>query len=492
MKTSTSDLEVSFAGDDAASGSTERGYFKNVIADGQWHKYEWFLDDVTHWDSFSGGDGKMANIFATDSIQFIGTAASNVIYLDDVFYDAAAVAPNQWVLDANGTWSAAGNWNGPIPNGVGAVANLFRRATAARTITLTAPITLGSLTIDNSFSYTIAGAAQLTMDVSSGSASISVINRGSHTILAPFAIADPTNVFVDAGSTLIFGGSFSTSGKTLTKTGLGEMIVNGAQVHSSGSTLNVNEGKVTLNSNAGVTAQQRLVINVADSAALSLGATQNLIALNLASNASAVLVAGGNKVLKTNTLSLLPMAKLDLNDNDAIVQATAATRQQVLGDVSGWIAASRNNILGRLRGAGISSSTAAGDSRGITTIAAILNDDGSGNPLYTNFDGQTVDVNSVLLKFTYIGDSDLDGDIDADDYAHIDAGFAGGLSGYGNGDYDLSGSINSDDFFWIDKAYAMQGSPLSISTTAATAVPEPAELSLLVPALLLICRRRCR
>ena len=70
--------------------------------------------------------------------------------------------------------------------------------------TLTSPITLGALNIDNINSYTIAGAAQLTMDVSSGSASINVVNRGNHFISAPFVIADPTNVSVDAGSTLTF------------------------------------------------------------------------------------------------------------------------------------------------------------------------------------------------------------------------------------------------------------------------------------------------
>ena len=132
------------------------------------------------------------------------------------------------------------------------------------------------------------------------------------------------------------------------------------------------------------------------------------------------------------------------------------------------------------------------DSRGITTIAAILNDDGNGNELFTSFDGQLVDINSILLKFTYTGDSDLDGDIDADDYAHIDAGFAGGLSGYANGDYDFNGTINSDDFFLIDRAFASQGTPLALLSDAVSAVPEPAMLSLASLSLLVLRRRRCR
>ena len=218
----------------------------------------------------------------------------------------------------------------------------------------------------------------------------------------------------------------------------------GQQIHSSGSTINVNEGKLTLNTNAGVTAQQRLIVNVNNSGVLSLGSTQNLIALNLSSNASTMLTPGANKVLKTNTVSVAALSTLDLNDNDAIVQATVSTRLAVLTDVTGWIAAARNNLAGRWRGPGIISSIAAGDSRG-SQLWAILNDNGMSGPLYTTFDGQSVDINSVLVKFTYISDSDLMA-MSTPTIMHLDAGFAAGLSVRGNGD-DYSGSINSDDFF---------------------------------------------
>ena len=51
----------------------------------------------------------------------------------------------------------------------------------------------------------------------------------------------------------------------------------------------------------------------------------------------------------------------------------------------------------------------------------VLNLHGSDTALFSGF---TVDSTTVLIKFTYTGDSDLDGDIDADDYAHIDAGYS--------------------------------------------------------------------
>jgi uncharacterized lipoprotein YddW (UPF0748 family) len=494
LKTTTPDLQVSPGLDDSTPG-TERGYFKNIIPDGQWHKYEWFLDDVTHWDSFSAGNGRVASLFTTDSIQFTGTAATNTIFLDDIFYDPAAIAPNQWTLDANGNWSNAGNWTGPIPNAIGATANLLRRATASRTLTLTAPTTLGSLTFDNSFSYTLAGPSTLTLDVPSGVASLTVVNRGAHTISAPISFNDPTNISIDTAATLTLAGPLNNpAGKSLTKTGPGDLLITGPQTHGVGASLTINQGRVTLSSNAGSPAAPRLSITLNGASLLSLNTTQNLAALTLNNNSIATLQPGPNKTLKTNSLTLSSLATLDLTNNDAIIQATAVSRESVLSDITSHLASARNSPTGRWRGPGITSSTAASDPLRITTLAAILNDDGQGSPLYSTFAGQSVDLNSILLKFTYTGDSDLDGDIDADDYAHIDSGYARWMADqsvpptYANGDYDFSGTINSDDFFLIDRAFSAQSTPLS--AISLTPVPEPFSLACLTFAALLLPRRR--
>jgi uncharacterized lipoprotein YddW (UPF0748 family) len=494
LKTSTADLQVSFGVDDATSESTERTFFKNVVPDGQWHKYEWFLNDVGQWDMFSGlnDNGRVASLFATDSIFFTGTAQTNTIFLDDVFYDAAAVAPNQWTLDSNGAWAFAGNWTGPVPNGVGATANLLRRGTAPRTLTLGAATTLGSLTLDNSFTYTIAGPSALTLDVASGSASVNVVNRGSHVISAPIVFNDPTNISVDVGSTLTFSGSLNnSSGRTLTKTGGGEWIISGLQTNGAAAALNVTQGKATLASNPGSAAASRMAINVSDGASLAMNSNQNITGLNLLGNSVATVGAGANKVIKTDNLTLSSLAKFDLNDNDAIVQATSLSRQSVLDQVTAWIASARNNVAGRWRGPGITSSIAAADTRGITGIAAILNDNGAGGMLYTSFDGQSVNINSILIKFTYVGDADLDGDIDAIDYGRIDAGYQGHLAGYRNGDFDFNGRIDADDYFFIDRAFAGQSTPLS-SFASFAAVPEPAAAGMLIAATLLLTPRRRR
>lgn len=90
------ELEVALAIDDfdgdILGTTTEQSTFRDVVVDGQWHKYEWMLDDAL-WSSAFGpgvGDGVLASRFTVDSVLFRGLGDATV-FLDDVFYDAAAV-----------------------------------------------------------------------------------------------------------------------------------------------------------------------------------------------------------------------------------------------------------------------------------------------------------------------------------------------------------------------------------------------------------------
>lgn len=83
-------LEVSLALDDPSTG--DRGIRQAVTADGDWHKYEWFLEEEDQWEAWIGaGNGIIDGPqFSLDSIQFFGSADSTV-YLDSVFWDPSAV-----------------------------------------------------------------------------------------------------------------------------------------------------------------------------------------------------------------------------------------------------------------------------------------------------------------------------------------------------------------------------------------------------------------
>jgi hypothetical protein len=204
-------------------------------------------------------------------------------------------------------------------------------------------------------------------------------------------------------------------------------------------------------------------------AQLTLGASQHLRLLTL--NATSRLTLGpGASVLDLNSsLSMSTTATLNLGDADMVVHtSTAAARQQVLDLITARIRASRATLWS---GPGIKSTLAASDPR-MVGIGVIPNNVGAGGAaLYTSFADETVDANAVLVKTTYYGDHELDGDIDADDYAAIDSGYAQGLSGWYNGDSNLSGGrINADDYFMIDRSFAGQGAPLT-STVAPAVAP---------------------
>ena len=174
-----------------------------------------------------------------------------------------------------------------------------------------------------------------------------------------------------------------------------------------------------------------------------------------------------------------PEAALDLTNNDLVVRATAQTRDDVREDVAGYVRSARIASAGLWRGGGITSSSA--DLNPLTGLAVVL------NPGLATFSGEAVDTNAILVKYTYNGDANIDGKINADDYFKIDSGFLAQLATptYANGDFNYDKKINADDYFLIDSAFLGQGQPLAgvagWMALSAVPVPEPIAASLLPP-----------
>ena len=77
------------------------------------------------------------------------------------------------------------------------------------------------------------------------------------------------------------------------------------------------------------------------------------------------------------------------------------------------------------------------------------------------WNGQTVDATTVIVKYTYAGDVNLDGLVDAADYGIIDNYYQfPGTTGYANGDFNFDGVIDAGDYGYIDNAFQLQGQPL--------------------------------
>ena len=192
-------------------------------------------------------------------------------------------------------------------------------------------------------------------------------------------------------------------------------------------------------------------VEVTSGTLLLIGQSTFNAGLTIDSGATVQLVADPT-VLVVTGLSIAAGGTLDLADNSMIV------RDGDLSAITALIATGFNG--GFWNGAGIVSSTAMGSRN--TALGIELGSDGQGGKLFTTFGGQPVSSTDVLVKYTYYGDADLSGVVDAIDYELIDNGFNMGLAGWSNGDFNYDGVINGDDYTLIDNAYNTQGSNVQV------------------------------
>ena len=126
--------------------------------------------------------------------------------------ESKVICDNYWNVDANGNWSNASNWSGATPNAIGAAANFYNSLTAPRTITVDAPVAIGTMTFLGSNQYTISGSNAITMQASTGSAAITDLG-GNHLVSAPLVLASGAIVSVaNLGDTLTLSGPISGNG----------------------------------------------------------------------------------------------------------------------------------------------------------------------------------------------------------------------------------------------------------------------------------------
>ena len=214
------------------------------------------------------------------------------------------------------------------------------------------------------------------------------------------------------------------------------------------STVTINPGMGTdvLNVNSGP-------VNIAPQTPTAGILTRNFSSISIASNASAFFstapLHSDRTVVETNTLSV--MGQLDLGGNDMIVHngnLAAITTLLTTGYANGqW------------NGTGISSAAAHNDTTHLTALGAIQNTlyGGAGQPL---FDGTAPLTSDILIKYTYYGDTNLDGKVDGTDYSRIDNAYLSAATGWYNGDFNYDGHIDGSDYTLIDNAFNTQRTAL--------------------------------
>jgi hypothetical protein len=205
----------------------------------------------------------------------------------------------------------------------------------------------------------------------------------------------------------------------------------------------------------------------------------------------------GNGTSKLSALSIAGSTnawtgQLDLMNNQLVLESTSTNRAADFARVLNMVEQGYNN--GTWTGQGITSSVAAGDTSHLHALGVILNDNGSGTPIYSTFYNQSADDNAILIAYTYVGDANLDGKVDGSDYSRIDNGYLHHVSGWANGDFNYDGVVDGSDYTLIDNAFNNQvvagANPAALVTeqlagpfepaAGTSAVPEPAEACLVL------------
>jgi hypothetical protein len=313
-----------------------------------------------------------------------------------------------------------------------------------------------------------------TFDMSNLSLLYVVTDAGDDELTIDFGAGNPLpgsglNYDGGAGELLQILGTTGNDAVTLTST---EATVNGAAIAYTSATnravavelgdeddtITVNSGTFLFTTDVGPgTDELTVTLTLNNSAAVTFDASQHLAALNLNNNSTATLTAGINKVLVTKELTIEggddPTGLLDLSDNYLVVDYDGTLDDSPLNTIRIWIAAAFDG--GTWLGKGINASAVQSDT-GLYSVGYaenVLNNN------QTEFGGVTVDETSVLVRYTYSADIDLDGFVLLSDAVimgtYFDFGATDGHHWY-EGDLDYDGYIGISDAVILGTYYPQE------------------------------------
>lgn len=207
-----------------------------VGINGQNHDY-WsnqFLPGLAAPQGNLGGDGAGGFNGTVGQINFANITGDQFVTLN--------IPPTtfNWVSAAGGNWNSTSNWSsGLVPNGPSARANLVNHA-GPQTINLDTSVTVARMTIDSAGAYTIAGPGTLTLNGSSATPAIEVVN-GDHLVAAPVVLAGNARFRTAAGTSLTINSLDSTS-RDIFKDGDGTVTIPATPSNS----ISVNAGRLEI------------------------------------------------------------------------------------------------------------------------------------------------------------------------------------------------------------------------------------------------------
>jgi len=147
--------------------------------------------------------------------------------------------PGSWRFDQSGNASISTNWTGGLPNGVGDVATLGPVITTGQTVTVDTPTTLGGITFNSNFRYTLGGPQTITLNNGTDAALIQASGTDpiGHLLSAPLNLSSNLTIQTSLGTLTLSGGINDPLGKQIIVVGTGTTIISGPQSYGPGTVL---------------------------------------------------------------------------------------------------------------------------------------------------------------------------------------------------------------------------------------------------------------
>jgi hypothetical protein len=166
-------------------------------------------------------------------------------------------------------------------------------------------------------------------------------------------------------------------------------------------------------------------------------ATHRLGTLSVRNGGNLRVTPGANKVVTTTLLNISGNGQLDLADNDMVVDYSGASQ---LASVQTWLTNGYNG--GAWNGTSGISNSAATPTTGLGFAEA--------SEVFLSFpatfSGVAVDNTSVLIKHTFYGDANLDGQVNLADFNKLASNFGQSGRRWAHGDANFDGQVNLFDF----------------------------------------------